>query len=440
MKEPGPKAGPAGGGTAPRGGSRGGAVLIGALVVDSVGNGLFLPLSLVFFTELTDVPLGLLGVLLSVANLITLPVPVWAGQLTDRLGAVPVVVASQLLQAAGYCAYSLVSEPVGIFVSASLVAIGVRFFWCAIFTLIADYVDGQPAQGRDRGQGRGKDAWYAWAATSRTAGIGVGGLVSGAAVSFGGDTLFRTLAYAAGGCFLAAGLAIAALVRAPRHRDASEPARDAGYRTLLRDRPFLGLIGVNTVHATSTMMLPLAMPTFVLDGLDGPTWLTPALLVGSTVLISVLTAPVVARLTHLRRTRSIMLAAALWSTWALVLATLGPGRPGLVVPVLIGATLLFTLAEVIHAPISMALAASVAPTHIRGRYLATFQYSFAIGGIIAPAFFTSLFELHRSLPWLALGAANVASIAAMFLLERRLPAASLRDRPPTAAPETTQPA
>ncbi len=407
-----------------RGGSRGGVVLMGALVVDSVGNGLFLPLSLVFFTELTDVPLGLLGVLLSVANVLTLPIPVWAGQLADRFGAVPVVVGSQFLQAVGYGAYSLVSEPVGIFLAASLVAIGVRFFWCAIFTLIADYVDGGPARGRS------KDAWYAWAATSRTAGIGIGGLVSGAAVSYGGDTLYRALAYAAGGCFLAAGVAIAALVRAPRHRDDAAPSGDAGYRALLRDRPFLGLICVNTVHATSTMMLALAMPTFVLDGLHGPDWLTPALLVGSTILISVLTPPIVARLTHLRRTRSIMLAAALWTAWALVLATLGPGRPGLVVPVLIGATLLFTLAEVIHAPISMALAASVAPTHIRGRYLATFQYSFAIGGIIAPAFFTTLFELHRSFPWLVLGAANAASVAAMFLLERHLPATSLRDIPP----------
>ena len=35
--------------------ARGGSVLIGALIVDSLGNGLFLPLSLVFFLKLTTV-------------------------------------------------------------------------------------------------------------------------------------------------------------------------------------------------------------------------------------------------------------------------------------------------------------------------------------------------------------------------------------------------
>jgi len=36
--------------------SRGGGVLVAALAVASLGNGLFLPLSLVFFLALTDVP------------------------------------------------------------------------------------------------------------------------------------------------------------------------------------------------------------------------------------------------------------------------------------------------------------------------------------------------------------------------------------------------
>ena len=37
-------------------------MLVGALTVDSIGNGLFAPLSLVYFVRLTDVPLPLVGV------------------------------------------------------------------------------------------------------------------------------------------------------------------------------------------------------------------------------------------------------------------------------------------------------------------------------------------------------------------------------------------
>lgn len=402
---------------------RGGAVLIGALVVDSVGNGLFLPLSLVFFTKLTDVPLALLGVLLSVANAITLPIPVWVGVLADRLGALPLVIGSQLLQASGYAAYGWVSGPVGIFVSATLVAVGVRFFWSAVFTAIADYADAGAST-------VSKDSWYAWANMARTAGLGLGGLVTGIAITDGREVVYRTIACAAASCFMAAALTIALFVRVPRLRHDTPLPDSPGYRRLLRDRPFIGLIGVNTVYAMSSMMLALAMPTFVLSGLRGPAWLTPALLVGNTVVMSVLAAPIVARLMPHRRTRSIMLAAALWAAWSLLLATLVPGHPGWVVPVLIGATVLFTLAEVIHAPVSMALAASAAPAPIRGRYLATFQYSFTLGGIIAPAFFTVLFEFHRSAPWVTLGLVNAASIAAMLFLERRLPTTALLDNAP----------
>src|SRR5277367_6789582 len=153
--------------------ARGGSVLIGALIVDSLGNGLFLPLSMVFFLKLTTVPLAELGVLVSAATVVTLPVPAWTGTLADRFGAIPLVVAAQLMQAVGYLAFSWVRTPTGIFAASALVAVGVRVFWSAIFTAIADYADARPGQ-------RSKDSWYALANTARTAGLAAGGLAAGA--------------------------------------------------------------------------------------------------------------------------------------------------------------------------------------------------------------------------------------------------------------------
>ncbi|MGH3207040.1 MAG: MFS transporter, partial [Trebonia sp.] len=108
--------------------ARGGSVLIGALIVDSLGNGLFLPLSLVFFLKLTTVSLAVLGLLASAATVVTLPVPVWTGTLADRFDALPLVVAAQLLQAVGYLSFTWVRTPAGIFFASALVAIGVRVF------------------------------------------------------------------------------------------------------------------------------------------------------------------------------------------------------------------------------------------------------------------------------------------------------------------------
>lgn len=396
--------------------SRGGSVLIGALVIDSIGNGLFMPLSLVYFLKLTDVPLVTLGVLFSVANVVTLPIPIWAGTLVDRIGGLPVVVGAQALQAAGFLAYHEVREPVGIAAAAIMVAVGVRFFWSAIFTALSDYVDGGTSR-------LTKDSWFAWANMARTAGLGVGGLVTGVAVADGRPATYRAISLAVAACFVLAAVTIAVFVRAPRVR---HQASVAGYRELLADRPFLGLIGINTIYAMTSMMLGLAIPTVVLTALHGPAWLVSAVLVGNTVLITLLTAPVVKRLAAYRRTRVLVVAAVIWTGWCLGLAALGPGSLWLVAPVLLGTTLLFTAAETMHGPVSQALAAATAPAAIRGRYLAVFQYSFAIASIIAPTFFTSLFEVGRALPWLALAAIDAASVAVLLLLERRLPVEALR--------------
>jgi MFS family permease len=404
-------------------GSRGGGILIGALAVDSLGNGLFLPLSLVYFVQLTDVPLALIGVLLSIANAITLPIPVWVGTLADRFGALPLVVGAQLLQAVGFLAYAWVAGPVGILVSAALVAIGVRFFWSSVFTAIADHVDGGTSR-------RSRDTWYALANGARTAGLAAGGLVTGIVVADGREATYRGVAYVAAGCFALAAVLITAFVRTgPGH--AHEPLARSGYATLLRDRPFLGLIALNSVYALSSMMLGVALPTVVLTWLAQPAWLTSVVLAGNAVLIALLSAPVVRRLDGFRRTRSIVVAALLWTGWCASLAVLGPGQAGWILPALIGGTLLFTAAELVHAPVSMGLAAAVAPPAARGRYLATFQYSFAVSSIIAPAFFATLFELGPPLPWIALGLLNAVSVVGVLVLERTLPVRALRGPAPS---------
>ncbi|MFG3704446.1 MFS transporter [Micromonospora sp. NPDC047670] len=409
-------------GTDRTGHSRGGAVLVAALTVDSVGNGLFMPLSLVYFLRLTDVPLALLGVLLSAATLLTLPVPLWAGALADRVGALPVVVAAQLLQAAGYLAYAWVRGPVGIFVAAALVAVGVRFFWSAVFTAVADYADGSAGAWT-------RDTWYAVSNGARTAGLAVGGLVTGVVVADGRAGTYRAVAYAAAACFALAGVLIAACVRTPAATDRSAGPRRGGYAALARDRAFLALIGLNTVFALTSMMLGLALPTVMLTDARGPAWLTSAILAGNAFLVALLSAPVGTRLPRHRRTRAITLAAALWTAWGLAMATVGPGRLGTVAALLATATLLFTVAEVVHAPASAALAAAAAPVAARGRYLAAFQYSFALASLVAPAFFAILYEVDSAAPWLALALLNAAGAAGVLALERHLPPGALREQP-----------
>jgi hypothetical protein len=74
-----------------------------------------------------------------------------------------------------------------------------------------------------------------------------------------------------------------------------------------------------------------------------------------------------------------------------MLAVVGVSGGIVATVVLVVGTLLFTVAEAVHAPISTAAAAGAAPVAARGRYLAAFQYSFAAASVIAPAFFGGLY-------------------------------------------------
>ncbi|WP_432546093.1 MFS transporter [Kineococcus sp. SYSU DK004] len=406
---------------APPGRSRGGAVLVAALAVDSLGNGLFLPLSLVFFLRTTDVELGPLGVLLTVANAVALPVPVWVGALVDRVGARPVVVAAQLAQAAGFLAYAHVTSAAGVLAAATVVAVGVRAFWSAVFTLVADHADGDPS-------GRSADAWFSLANGARTAGLAAGGLLTGVVVGDGRAGTYRAVALAAGAGFALAAALIAVFVRAPGTRAGRRAALAGGYRDLVRDRPFLALVVLNTVFALASLLLGLALPTVVQRHLLGPAWLTAAVLAGNAALVAALAAPVGARLPRHRRTRVVALAAALWTLWALVLAVLGPAATVPLAVALAAVTLLATAAELLHAPASTALASATAPPAARGRYLASFQYSFAVASLVAPAFFTTLFAVDAAAPWLALAVLTALAGAGTLRLERTLPSSAVDPR------------
>jgi MFS family permease len=125
-----------------------------------------------------------------------LPLSLLAGRLADRVGPLPPVVGAQ---GAGFLLYGQVSGPVGIFLAADRVAVGVRFFWSCVFTAIADFADATASA-------RSKDSWFALATMTRTAGLAVGGLVTAVAVTSDG---YRAVAYGSAACLLLAGVAIA---------------------------------------------------------------------------------------------------------------------------------------------------------------------------------------------------------------------------------------
>ncbi|TWG11523.1 putative MFS family arabinose efflux permease [Actinoplanes teichomyceticus] len=375
-----------------------------------LGSGLLLPVSLLYFTHVTGLRLSTVGPLLSIAALVSLPVPLIVGHFADRTRPLDRVLAAQVLQAAAYAAYGLVRGPASLLLVAVVAAIGQRLFWSSFFSVVA----GLAEPGEDP---RHADRRFAVAGMVQMAATGVGALLGGVAVTY---SWYQPVVHLNAASFL-----ISALLLLLVPREATPPAGEqmrGGYRPLLRDRPYLLLIAVNTVFALCSIFVGVAVPVFLIDGLHAPHWLVGPLLTANTVLLAVGQRLAVRLVRPLSRAQSLVLAGALWAVWALVYAAAVGVPDWALVPYLMAGMIFYAAADLIHAPISNALSAAAAPSAQRGRYLAVYQYTFAFANILAPTFFTALHARGPAAPWLGLAVVTAAATAVMWTLRTPLAA------------------
>lgn len=394
----------------PQGGTRGTSLVL-ALSAASVAGGLFLPLSLVYFTVLTDIPLPQLGAIVTGAGVLAIPLPVLAGSLVDRVGARTLVLTALVLQSLAYLAFVVVRMPLPVFAASAVMAVAVRLFWSTVFSLVAEHAETDPTQP--------VEAWFARINVIRTVGIVFGGLTSGIVVSIGRVEAYLVLALIA-----ASASAVGALLLIPRGggwgRHTGVAVSGSDYLELLRDRGFLVLLATNSVFALSTLFAGLTIPTLVRSGLGGPGWLTSGLLVANALLVALLGrrgGRIAARRPALR---VLWWAATLWGATFLVMAFGGALSLPWAGFVLLLAIAILSGAEVLHAPASSALVNELAGASGRGRYLAVFQYSFVAAELVGPVLFTSLFTVAPVLPFLAVAGVNVLTLPCLAVTQRLL--------------------
>src|SRR5580700_1461429 len=248
--------------------------LVGAFFIDAVGTGMFLPFSLLFFQATTPLPLARIGLGLSVAALVRIPVTIVAGPLIDRFG--------QRVAAA------------------VLVQIGNSIFWVAYAPLIFAIA----AKGE-------REHWFALATALRTAGLAAGGVVAGAAVTVGGHGGYIDVAAANGASFiLAAFLSARVRTGTATPRQGAEAAAGSGpssRKPMLHDHAFLGFVAINVGITFLALAIPLALPVFVVDILHLPKWAPGVALALNATLVAV-SAPIVMSAISGRRRRNVLIA------------------------------------------------------------------------------------------------------------------------------------
>ncbi|MER5732730.1 MFS transporter [Streptomyces sp. NPDC002138] len=410
--------------------------LLVAAGINAVGIGMYIPFTLVFFRHVTGLSFAAVGMVLTVTGLAGLALMPLAGVAVDRFGAKPVVLVLYAVRTLGFLLYPLATSLSAFAAVALFTALADRSF-----ALVQQSLIGEVARGGAR------DRLQASLRALQNAGMGAGAMIVSGVLALWGAGGFSWTAWANAFAFAVAGLLVSRVrpvrgLGAAPERAAGRPA--AGYRMVLRDRPFLGLTAANFLTALGYSALSVLFPLYIATWLRGPDSLTGAAFTLNTVLCAgagVLIASRVRR-SGARRTRSAALGALLFAaafTGQIVLGTVRPGSTGLLIA-LMAIVVVYTVGELVHSPSGGALSVSAAPEAVRGRYLATYQLSYSLAGALAPSLFTALLDVDGRLPWAVLAVAALGAAAALLRLERHLPAEAVYAEPPVPAPAADAPA
>jgi MFS family permease len=380
-------------------------VVEAGVFLNMLGYGAVFPFEIIYLHEERGFSLGVAGV---VAGLVTgvavLSAPV-AGVVIDRVGARMTAVVAGTALALGYGSLAFATTvPVAI-AAAALAGIGnggLNPSQSALMAVLA------PRELRQRAS-----------AVSRVAvnfGIGLGAAIGGFVAGFGLNGFIVLFLVNAVGYLLY----LAILVGAVREEVRPEPVA-GGYRQVVRDQAFLRFTLANVAMiAIGWGVLAWVVPPFA-RGLGMEPGLIGLLLLvnASTVILAQL--PIVRAAEGRSRVGALSLGAASWVVACLLAVAAQAGGTAFAFACLLTAAIAFAIGECLHATSFMPLVADLAPTGLRGRYMAVAGLSWWVGLASAPTLGGQLLAVSTALPLVAGAALAALTIVLLRTSETALP-------------------
>ena len=191
---------------------------VSALGIDALGGGIWMPLSMLYFLRQTDLTLVELGLVMTVANLVVTPLVPYVGRLVDRVGPKSVMQSGNLIQAASFAAYPFVDSMLTVGIALGVSTVGRTMFWGSNGPLITQIT--QPGE---------REQWFGFVQAMRNAGMGVGGLLAGLALSIGTDAAYEAVVLANSASFVVAFLFMTGVTAGGRPRSSRGRPAAAGW-------------------------------------------------------------------------------------------------------------------------------------------------------------------------------------------------------------------
>jgi MFS family permease len=398
--------------------------LIGASGVNSFGNGLVLPILLIYLHRVRHIPLATTGLLLTLPALLGLLTVPLSGSLMDRVGARRVLRAALSAQAAGQLLIAWSHSAVTAVPGLILQGVGLAPTFPAYNMMVARLAPDAGQQQRAFGVNF----------TVINASIGLGGLVSAAVVDVARPGTFQSL-FVGNAASCVATAVLLRLVPPPAPVVLREMGQQNGYRRVLTDRN-LGqlrrlLVLTLLLAMTGYAALDAGLPAYanVVAGVSAK--VVALSLAANTLTIVAFQLFVLRRLRGHRRSHALSVVGAVWLvSWALFGASPAAGGPFARSAVVLAFAAVFGLGETFMAPTLAPLTNTLAPEVVRGRVNALSSGTFSIAFVLSPAISAGFISAGLGGVWIGLLCLGCIGVVVLGLrLGGRLSAAVDAGRP-----------
>ncbi|MGW5283093.1 MFS transporter [Streptomyces collinus] len=390
-------------------------------LIQSLGLGVFLTSSAVFFTRTLGIPAHRVGLALSVAGLCGLLCTVPIGRLADRLGAGRVLAGNFLLAAAGFTAYCLVNGFAAFLAVACALAV-LETSAGALQASLTDALVGEAARVRVSAQMR----------SLFNLGFLGGAALAGAAIAAGTATaLYATVL--ANAALQLVSVAVLLGMRLPAGagpRAAAEAPGGVLRSAALRDVRYVAVSLVCGALELYQPLLTVGLPLWIVTCTDAPALLVSGLLILDTVLVLLFQVAVSGG----ARTPAGAARMLRWAGWALgascLVFAVSAGHGVLLdSAALVAGALVLVLGELYQASASWGLSFGLAPAGRQGEYQAVFSLGRGLQQFAGPWLMTSLVVGTAATGWLVLAAVFALLGLAAPPLVRGLEKARARTEP-----------
>jgi Major Facilitator Superfamily len=364
-------------------------------LVNSFGTGLFITISVLFFTRSVGLTVAQVGLGLGVAGIFGMMSGPAMGWLADRWGARTTMALLLTADGVGILSYVLVHSLATFLPLACAVTIVDRGATAVRGSLI---VHALPASGLARSRG--------YLRATMNVGMGAGAALAAIALQAGTRGAYLVIVVIDAATYLAA----ASLLLRLRSHDGRggqppgtgrrpRPAR----RGALTDRPYLLVTALNGVLSLQFGILQIGIPLWVIQFTRAPRWIISAVLVLNTVLVAVLQVRASRGIEQPQHAASICARAGLLLALACITYGFAQGVPALMaVAILLTGAILSSLGEILSTAAAWTLSYELADPSAHGMYQGVFTTGVSAGMLMSAPILANT-AIRFGLPgWLAL--------------------------------------